>query len=215
MSLDGRPERRFLILHGLDNHRPRDHWQWWLTEALRRRGEQVLYPQFPDADRPQLGRWLELLAAEYAQLGDGQRVVVCHSLACALWFQASMQHTLDRRADRVLLVAPPGPSFLAQPPTAAFYDPGWTGNVLRTSSHAPIRLVASDNDRFCPEGPAEIVYARSLGFDAETMPGAGHLTPADGFGPWPEVLRWCTDEASTFTSNIVRLQPDTNASSTW
>jgi uncharacterized protein len=195
-------QRRFLILHGLGNHRPRDHWQWWLAEALRQQGEQVLYPQFPDADHPKLRPWLELLSAEYAQLGDGERVVVCHSLACALWFQASRHHVMSRRADRVLLVAPPGPSFLSRALTVDFYDPAWTEDELGASSLAQIRLVASDCDPFCAEAPAELVYARLYGLSAETIAGAGHFTPDDGYGPWPDVLRWCTDGTARFTSTI-------------
>jgi hypothetical protein len=23
------------------------------------------------------------------------------------------------------------------------------------------------------------------------VPGAGHITPATGYGPWPEMLAWC------------------------
>ena len=30
--------RRYLVLHGWENHRPPDHWQFWLTERLRERG---------------------------------------------------------------------------------------------------------------------------------------------------------------------------------
>lgn len=71
--------RRFLVLHGWQNHRPRQHWQWQLVEALRSDGEQVLYPQLPDPDRPSLDLWIEVLRAELAQLGDGERVVLAHS----------------------------------------------------------------------------------------------------------------------------------------
>jgi len=202
-------QRRFLILHGLGNHRPPNHWQWWLAESLRQRGEQVLYPQFPDADRPRLSDWLELLSAEYAQLGDGERVVVCHSLGCALWFQASCRSVLDRSADRVLLVAPPGPSFLSQALTADFYSPSLTALAVGASAFSPIRLVASDQDPFCPEGPAEAVYASALGLVAETIRGAGHFTPDDGFGPWPDVLEWCTGGAALASPpDDCRSEPD-------
>ena len=27
--------RRFLLLHGWQNHRPQQHWQWWLADQLR------------------------------------------------------------------------------------------------------------------------------------------------------------------------------------
>lgn len=59
-----RRRRRFLILHGAENRRPREHWQHHLAEELRARGEIVLYPQLPDPDNPRLETWLELLRAE-------------------------------------------------------------------------------------------------------------------------------------------------------
>jgi predicted alpha/beta hydrolase family esterase len=185
----------------LGNRRPRDHWQWWLAGQLRQRGEQVLYPQLPDPDRPDLTCWLDVLAAEYAQLGDGERVVVCHSLGCALWYQASVRSIVDTPADRVLLVAPPGPAMLAQPVTNAFAPSKSNADVLDASSRARIRLVASDADPYCTEGPAAVVYAQLLRVDAETVHGAGHLTTADGYGPWPQVLRWCLEADTRFSDS--------------
>lgn len=195
--------RRFLILHGLANHRPHVHWQWWLTAQLRERGEQVLYPQLPAADSPSLTDWLALLAAEYEQLGDGERIVVCHSLGCALWYQACARPILEKPANRVLLVAPPGPSVLARSPTEEFYQGAWNREALSASSKAPIRLVASERDPYCPEGPAASVYGIPLGLDTETIDGAGHLTNVDGYGPWPTVLRWCLDGEVRFTASVV------------
>lgn len=191
-------ERSFLVLHALGNRRPRDHWQRWLVDRLvdrlAGRGEGVLYPQLPDPDRPQLRRWLDALASCYAQVGGGERVVICHSLACALWYQATDHDLVHPRADRVLFVAPPGPSVLADDATAAFAPREWNANVLRSSSRLT-RLVASDADPACPEGPAARVYGQPLRITSDTIPGPGHLTPADGYGPWPEVFAWCLDAA--------------------
>jgi len=36
-----------------------------------------------------MSEWIDLLHAELAQLGDRERVVVCHSLGCALWLRAA------------------------------------------------------------------------------------------------------------------------------
>jgi predicted alpha/beta hydrolase family esterase len=125
--------------------------------------------------------------------GDGERIVVCHSLACALWYQAWATATLTAPADRVLLVAPPGKSVLSREITREF-DPGtWRPDVLAPSSRAGIRLVGSDADPNSAEGPAALVYGDPLDLDSETIPAAGHLTPADGYGPWPAVLEWCCD----------------------
>lgn len=191
--------RRFLILHGFGNRRPRAHWQWWLTEQLRQRGEVVLYPQFPDPEAPVLESWLELLRAEWEQLGRRERIVVCHSLACALWYQAQLRAILTEPADRVLLVAPAGTAVLSRPEMASFLPCEWRAEVLRTSSLTPIRLVASDADPCCPEGPAAEVFSRPLKLDSETIPGAGHFSSTDGYGPWPKVLDWCLDGRTRFT----------------
>src|SRR5262245_6432455 len=114
--------RRFLILHGAENRRPRDHWQHHLAENLRGRGEIVLYPQLPDPDTPSLDAWPELLRAELAQLGDGERVVVCHSLSVLLWLHHASSPQGSAPADRVLLVAPPSSSVL-WPAVGAFAPP--------------------------------------------------------------------------------------------
>src|SRR4051794_35175723 len=110
------PQRRFLLLHGWGNRRFVEHWQWQLAEHLRSSGEQVLFPQLPATDTPSLEAWTELLHAELAQLGTGERVVIAHSLGTLLWLNAAADLSPDQRADRVLLVAPPSPAYLSQFP---------------------------------------------------------------------------------------------------
>src|SRR5438270_1130360 len=107
--------RRFLILHGVENWRPRQHWQWWLTDALRARGEQVLYPQLPSPSAPRLSDWLQILHGELTQLGDGERIVIAHSCGVALWLLAAPEIAPAERVERVVLVAPPGPSAFTAP----------------------------------------------------------------------------------------------------
>ena len=58
------PDRRFLVLHVWQDSRPPGHWQWQLVEALRSSGEQVLYPQLPEPDRPSPEAWTGVLRAE-------------------------------------------------------------------------------------------------------------------------------------------------------
>jgi len=45
----------------------------------------------------------EVLRAEVEMLGGGERIVVCHSLACALWLGHCEQPGDARPVDRVLL----------------------------------------------------------------------------------------------------------------
>src|SRR6187401_310654 len=91
---------RVLILHGYEHHRPREHWLWWLAEELRRRDIPVQYPQFPSPDAPQLDEWVDVATTELDMLGDGERIVVAHSLGTVLWLHLA---AAGARATRVLL----------------------------------------------------------------------------------------------------------------
>ena len=190
------PGRRFLVLHGWQHHRPPAHWAWWLTEALRERGEQVLYPQLPDPDHPRLAAWLAAFGAEWAQMGRGQRVVVAHSLGALLWLRAAGERLTDPPADRVLLVAPPSPQVTRSTPEMAEFDAPLDAVSLRASSRDTVRLACSDADGYSREGTAAEVYGAPLELDADLLPGAGHLSDDDGYGPWPAVLDWCLEPST-------------------
>lgn len=192
------PTRRFLVLHGWQNRRPRQHWQWQLVESLRSDGEQVLYPQLPDPDRPVLATWTQLLRAELAQLGSAERIVITHSLAVPLWLHATTLLTADEHVDRVLLVSPPSPTFLrAHHEVAAFAEVKLDASAIAAAA-ATTRVVASDNDPYCPEGAA-LAYA-ALRLDRDIIAGGRHLDSSAGYGTWPAALAWCRDPS-------VRLSP--------
>ena len=94
----------FLILHGLEGSGP-DHWQSWLANRLRERGERVSYPHLPEPFDPHPSDWERALGAELPLLESP--VVLCHSLACLLWLRAITRPSAAALASRVLLVAPP------------------------------------------------------------------------------------------------------------
>ena len=185
-----------LIVHGWQNRRPEGHWQHWLAGRLREDGADVRYPQFPEPDEPVLGAWLDLLHSELAALGDGgggsERVLVCHSLAVLLWWQAAPSLGA-LQPDRVLLVAPPSADVLRGfPEVAAFAPPGIESTPLPADVAARTRLVAADDDPYFPGGAASL-YADRFGLDADVVPGGRHLDLPAGYGSWPSVLAWCTD----------------------
>jgi predicted alpha/beta hydrolase family esterase len=182
----GAPQRRFLILHGWQNHRPPGHWQHWLAERLRAAGEQVLYPQLPDPDAPRLDAWLDVLRAELRMLGRGERIVITHSLGCLLWRQHARDAAPEHAVDRLLLVCPPGPSRLPGR-LAPFTAPVPRGAVGRTAG-GRAELVVTDDDPWCPEGPVGL-YGDD-GVAVHAVPGGGHLSLDEGYGPWPAVERW-------------------------
>jgi hypothetical protein len=62
----------FLILHGVDNVRPPEHWQSLLAAQLVEHGLEVRYPALPEPEAPDLERWLAALEQELAALRGEQ-----------------------------------------------------------------------------------------------------------------------------------------------
>jgi predicted alpha/beta hydrolase family esterase len=180
----------FLILHGIENHRPPEHWQFLLAARLVERDNEVRYPTLPDPDRPELERWLSTLRGELATLSGRQRVVVCHSLACLLWFRAA-ERGIGRPVDRLLLVAPPASERVLEG-GASFRLDSFEPEAVRSSVSGEIAIACSDADPYNPAG-AQALYGDPLGVAATIVEGAGHITPDSGFGPWPFAAEWCLD----------------------
>jgi predicted alpha/beta hydrolase family esterase len=173
-------QRRFLLLHGVEHHKPPGHWLYQLARALRDAGEGVSYPQLPDADEPSLEHWRATLARELDALdvpdvpddedAEAESVVVCHSLGCLLWLHHCARPAAHRRVDRVLLVAPPSPEIL-WPAVAAFRPPSDLDAVAVTAAaRADTRVVAGADDPYCPGG-AQTVFAAPLRLDADVIAG--------------------------------------------
>jgi len=170
--------RSFLILHGWTGSGP-DHWQTWLAGRLAAAGEQVSYPDLPEPDTPDAAM-------------EGERTVLCHSLACLLWAREAANIGENGPVDRVLLVAPPCPVTPIEGVRRLYptpLDPG----AVRRSAHAA-RVVGSDKDPYCPAGP-ERSFARPLELPMDLLEGAGHINTEAGFGPWPAVEAWCLEGA--------------------
>lgn len=199
--------RSFLILHGWGGSGP-EHWQSWLAGRLQAAGETVQYPSLPDPDDPLLDHWLAALRTELGAMA-GERVVICHSLAVLLWLHYAQTGdagplaaipgrrgtcaSCTSSADRLLLVAPPGPS-VNNPQVETFFPPPLDAAALRRSARE-ILLVCSANDPFCPE-QAAVIYGAPLGLDTRMLaPEAGHINVAAGYGPWPWVEQWCRRSA--------------------
>jgi predicted alpha/beta hydrolase family esterase len=190
--------RSFLILHGWQGSGP-DHWQSWLAERLTAAGEDVRYPDLPEPDHPRVEEWAQALHEQLADM-PGERVVLCHSLACLLWAHAAAKIADERPADRVLLVTPPCP-VSPIPEAKSFYPTPLDAEAVRASAHE-LRVVATDNDPYCPAG-AERSFARPLNAEVDVLPGAGHVNPEAGFGPWPAVEAWCRRPGPTASDGLL------------
>jgi len=177
-------EARVLLLHGVGHMRPEGHWLWWLAEQLRAARIPVQYPQLPDPDDADPVAWAAIARAELGMLtaGGGPTVVIAHSLGCTLWAHVAQNLPAHLLPSRVALVSP------ATRPEWSEAAPKFARLALGSLASAPTVIVGRAED------PARTVPLASLaaewGASYVEIPGSGHLTPADGHGPFPGALAW-------------------------
>jgi uncharacterized protein len=186
---------RALILHGWQGSGP-EHWQSWLAGRLTAAGAHVQFPALPDCDVPCPERWGAALHRELRALaaGEGERIVVAHSLGCVLWLREAAQIRPAQRVDRVALVAPPCPG--AQVPELTQFFPTGADKAAVDAAAAHTRLVCSDDDPYCPGAGAPRHWGDPLELVVDLLPGAGHLNTAAGYGPWPAMEAWALGRAA-------------------
>lgn len=185
-------ETRVLLLHGMAPRNPQ-HWMWPLADQLRRSRIPVQYPQLPNCTHPNLAAWRDMVLTELAMLGNGERLVIAHSLGTVLWGLVGADLPPELRATRVLLVAPPAPHELVDE-VASFRceDAVFGGGAAAGAEH--ITVVGRTRD---PHRLSTTLGELTEGWDADVheLEGKGHLNPPDGHGPWPWVFDWVNGTA--------------------
>jgi uncharacterized protein len=180
MALAGSGSTTILFVPGLRDH-VEDHWQ---THAAREiAGSQTVPPLGPH----RLSRAAQVAALDAARNRIAGRVtIVAHSAGCltvAHWVLAA-----TRAIDSALLVAPAdleNPLPAGYPRLSELEAGGWLP-VPRQALPFPALVVASRNDplaRF--DRVAE--FARAWGAELHDAGDVGHLNPAAGYGPWPQL----------------------------
>jgi hypothetical protein len=181
--------QRYVLLAHAYAGETEHHWQSWLAGRLAHQGIQADLLTFADPDRPELAYWLaELREHLDAAPADTDRIVLAHAVGAALWLHhAATRPAPDRRVDRVLLVAPPGPEW--HEANVHEFEPAPADRVGVHQAAADTRLVTSDDDPTGSPGQAAAL-ARTLDVPWDVIPGGGRLAADSGYGPWPAVLDW-------------------------
>ena len=187
----------FLILHGWGGNKPA-HWQEHLVAELTAAGKTVHYPKMPEPTAPNKEAWLKRLEEELATIEKGRPLtVVCHSLGAITWLHYIVQVS-EKIAERVLLVAPPYvipevPPTDAPPGVPGFFPPTLDADAVArvaTETH----FIASDSDDYATFEQTK-AYSDRVNAPIHLLPGAGHISPYWGYGPWPWVGQWCLRQA--------------------
>ncbi|MDA3626752.1 alpha/beta hydrolase [Saccharopolyspora sp. WRP15-2] len=181
-------EMHVLLIHGMTGSGPW-HWQQWLAGQLREQDVDVELPPFPGPDRPVLADWLPVLRERLEAVPkEAELVVAAHSCGVALWLHhAATIEGRSRRADRVLLVAPPAPDW--QHPDAQDIAPYPTDSSALRRAAGITRLVVGTGDPYLSMYQAHGL-AEALQVEMDVILDGEHLNTDAGYGPWPAILRW-------------------------
>lgn len=189
--------RGYLLIHGLENHRPEGHWMRHLAGRLRKQGQYVAYPQLPNPDSPVSSEWLEVLNTEIALMKDAaidSMVVIAHSLGCVAWLKLIAEEIPTIKIERVLFVAPADPVLLTAAPTfqdALHID---LKSVIQTHIES-FQILAGNNDPWLPNGALE-TFGKPLGVKPIIWENAGHISMNEGFGVWDGIVYWALDPSN-------------------
>jgi len=169
-----------LFVPGLRDH-VEDHWQTHAARAIP--GTMTVAPLFAD----RLSRAGQVAGLDAALRAiDGEVVIVAHSAGCLTTVHWALAPTRTIRA--ALLVTPAdieNPLPVGYPEPDALRAGGWFP-IPRKALPFPAMVVASRND---PLATFDRVagFADAWGAALHDAGAVGHLNPAAGYGPWPQI----------------------------
>ena len=164
-------------------------WRPWLRVELEKLGSEVLVPEMPDMDVPEIGKWVSKLT-EVAGTPDRNTYFIGHSIGC----QAILRYL------ETVNVKVGGAIFVAGWFTLENLEDEETERIASPWIHTPIdiekirkvlpksTLIISDNDPF---GAFEINKQKfsELGSKVVVMHNAGHISETDGYVELPEIMK--------------------------
>lgn len=182
---DKMKNREYIILHGL-NGSPEGHWQHFLYDDLKKRGEKLFFPQFPKNDRPDLNIWIKYLDKFRNHIHENT-VIIAHSMGVILWLHY-IQKRANIRVKKCILVAPPSKDFLDKGDFTRSFSEFVLDRELFHKINKNSLLIATDNDQYCIPR-AQVIFGKGLGIDYLPLPSeAKHINVSSGYGKWEKIL---------------------------
>lgn len=158
-----------ILLHGT-SCTPEDFWQPSIAAFLRNQGYNVWAPQLPDADVPDLKKWLPMVLAEGTFTTD--TVLIGHSAGSP--FALSILENIDVQIHKAVLVAgyarPKGKELEAEPILQKEYDWKKIKSAVRD-----LVFINSDNDPWGCDAEEGLYMWRKLGGTLIVREGEGHM----------------------------------------
>ena len=191
--------KKIYIIHGWGGSSSKD-WIPWATEAFRERGYEVIAPDMPKSNWPQIGKWTRHLESIAPDL-DQDTYFIGHSIGC----QAIMRF-LEKQDTAIGGAVFVSGFFELKFGALPFPKNIFAKIIARPWIETPVDFeklrklipysvsMLSDNDPFVAYGKAKEGFEQKLSSETITLPFAGHITKEDGFGAFPQLLETFTDK---------------------
>ncbi len=171
---------KYLLFHGWGGS-DYPHWQSWLASELAKDYGIVSFPLIHHPHHPNRKKWMSQFKKHLNEFRP--TTVICHSLACTVWFALCEEGEIDE-VERLLLVAPPGLETDIEL-LKSFFPSSLPNNLFAKEA----KLVVSTNDPYLSLEEAHR-FGEELGVDMLILENAGHINDKSGYGTWPWVLKW-------------------------
>lgn len=175
---------KYLLFHGWGGS-DYPHWQSWLASELAKDYGTVSFPLIQNPHHPNKKKWLSQFKKHLKSFCP--TTVICHSLACTVWFELCNEKEIDE-VDRLLLVAPPGLNCKID--LLKTFFPSTLPKKLFAKE---AKLVVSTNDPYLSMDEAHR-FKEELNIDMLILENAGHINDKSGYGAWSWVLEWAKRE---------------------
>ena len=96
--------KRAIVVHQWGANPSRD-WHPWLKGQLEEKGFEVLVPEMPDTDAPEIDKWVGRLA-EVVGKASKDTILIGHSVGCQTILRYLQTLGTGERVNKVVLVAP-------------------------------------------------------------------------------------------------------------
>lgn len=161
-------------------------WRGWLADELRRKGVEVVAPEFPETNNPELGAWLPEARRTVPTFDPRDDwVLVGHSLGCPMILRLLESMKEGEKVKAVVLVS----AFAKELGIAeirSFVDKPFDWKKIKNKAGKFV-IINSDNDPYIPLAEGERV-AKLLGAELIVEHGAGHINEGSGFTKYKRLL---------------------------
>lgn len=181
--------RRIIIIHGWGGS-PEKDWMPWAKSEFEKRGYDVLIPEMPDPDKPEMRAWV-LRLASLLDLVDEDTVFIGHSVGCQTILRYLEGLPEGQKVGQVICVAGwfklTGLEPEEEPIAKPWFDTPLDFKKIRNKVDSFVAIF-SDNDPYVPYEENAKTYADKLGAEIILQQGMGHFSEDFGVTELPVLL---------------------------